>query len=304
MLKVFVEYLNERFPLTLYLPLVLLFYFAMYLFAGVEEKEVVFSFRTFFGFLVVFLMFFHLRLFDDLKDYKRDASLFPDRLLSRKQITVNQLKHVSIVVIGFELVFSLLLGFQTVLFYMVMLLYSVLMYLEFFIKNWHERSVLLYNFSHQIIVILMGFFVYVVYHSTVSTVNLSYLCFILTIFLVFTLFEFTRKIKGENDSDFKRSYVYLFGRKKFFTLTVSLLLLTSGLSVFVLASVPVNPLFYMVELLFASCVFILIIFYLNREKHLDYRAVNLTYSLFMLVTLLLFAASVFLSKQFVFKVWI
>jgi 4-hydroxybenzoate polyprenyltransferase len=258
----------------------------------------VFSFRTLLGFLTVFLIFFHLRLFDDLKDYDKDRSRFPDRLLSKELITVNQIKYVSVLIIGLETIFSSILGLQAILFYLIVLFYSILMYFEFFIKDRLKKNVLVYNFSHQILIVLMGIYIYVVYHSAIQTINVIYLCFLLNMFLIFALFEFTRKIKHEKDPHFDLSYIYNFGRRKFSILITSLLFIVTALSIFTITSVTTNPIFYLLQILVALCTFVLSILYVKESSRVSYKTIKISYSVFMLLILLIFIISILISKQF------
>jgi len=297
----FLSYLKERFPLSFYLLIILLFYFAIYLFASLQHTKIIFSIRTLLGFLTVFLIFFHLRLFDDLKDYYKDRSRYPDRLLSKDIITINQIKYVSAIVIGLEVFFSSLLGLQTLLFYLVTLFYSILMYFEFFMKNKLKKNILVYNFSHQFLIVLIGLYIYVVYHSTIQTINMIYLVFLLNIFLIFALFEFIRKIKHEKDPHFDLSYVYIFGRKKFSAIITSLLFIITLLSLFTLTSVTTNPILYLLQIFTVFCIFILSVLYAKRSGKVSHKTIKISYSAFMILILLIFIVSTLALTQSSFE---
>ena len=128
----FYQYLNKRFPLTSHLPLIFLFYLSIYLFAHIEDPSILFSIKSILGFLTIFLIFLHLRFFDDLKDYNKDKDHFPDRPLSTGLITPNQIKQAYIITIVCELFLSALISIQTFLLYLVVLVYSILIYFDFF----------------------------------------------------------------------------------------------------------------------------------------------------------------------------
>jgi len=293
----FISYLKERFPLSFHLPIILLFYLAIYLFASLHSTNIIFSIRTLLGFLTVFLIFFHLRLFDDLKDYYKDRSRFPDRLLSKEVITVNQIKYASLIVIGLEITFSSLMGFQTFLLYLGTLSYSILMYFEFFIKDKLKKNILVYNFSHQFLIILIGLYIYTVYHSTIEAINILYLAFLINMFLIFAMFEFIRKIKDEKDPHFDLSYVYIFGRKKFSIIIFSLLCIITTLSLFTLTSITTNPVLYLLQIFIVFCLFILSILYAKRSSKVSCKTIKISYSVFMLLILLLIVVPILVLKH-------
>jgi hypothetical protein len=103
------------------------------------------------AFLGVWAYFLMLRVFDEHKDYERDAFTHPNRVLQRGLVTLDHLKVVCAAAVGLQLGTSLLEdgGFGPVtLWWAITLGWSLLMLEEFFVGAWLERRLVLYAISH------------------------------------------------------------------------------------------------------------------------------------------------------------
>ncbi len=154
--KKYWAYFKERFPL----PGVLLYagsvYYAAYFFAGLFPGSVQVNYhRSAVGFLIYVLSFLHLRIFDEHKDYSKDVLAYPDRMLSRGQITLRDLRALLYPVLILEGILSLLLGWMTFVCWLGILLWTLLMLKEFFVPDFLNRHMGLYLISHQLLVPLM-----------------------------------------------------------------------------------------------------------------------------------------------------
>lgn len=88
-------FIQERFPPLKHVPLILFFFLAnTFVFNG--------SF-LFLSFFIVLLAFFHLRVFDEIKDYKNDLALHPERPLARGLISIREAKRVVFFLLCVEL---------------------------------------------------------------------------------------------------------------------------------------------------------------------------------------------------------
>lgn len=105
------------------------------------------------AFVAVWAYFLMLRVFDEHKDFARDSLNFPDRVLQRGLVTLDQLKVVGAVAIALQLGVSLLedhgVG-RVTLWWVLLMAWSLLMAREFFVGGWLERRLVLYAFSHQL----------------------------------------------------------------------------------------------------------------------------------------------------------
>lgn len=148
-LKALPAYLNERFPPVAYGVLVALFFGSATLVATVlgEGSSIHWA-----GAAVVFLVFFHLRVFDEHKDYEGDVQAYPDRVLSRGDITLTDLKVLGALAIAAELGLSLWIGERALIAWGVTLAFTLLMAKEFFIGRWLNRHLVVYAVSHNPVV--------------------------------------------------------------------------------------------------------------------------------------------------------
>jgi len=107
------------------------------------------------GALMMFLLLFHLRVFDEHKDFAQDAATRPDRPVQRGLITLRQLKIAGAIVIALELALGFSHGFESGLWWLLPLGYSVLMLFEFFAPHWLSKRYWLYAISHSLITSVM-----------------------------------------------------------------------------------------------------------------------------------------------------
>jgi hypothetical protein len=108
--------------------------------------------------VVMFLFFFHLRAFDEHKDYADDVIAYPDRILSRGLITLNHLKILGGGAILLEAILTFSIKPEVGFIWLGCLIYSVLMALEFGIKSFLKRHIIVYGLSHMVI---LGFFCFI-----------------------------------------------------------------------------------------------------------------------------------------------
>ncbi len=192
-LATFYQYTKERFPIFGVLLYVLFFIVdADYLNQIILNSKInPISLPLVLGSVTLFLFFFHLRIFDEFKDYADDSVAHPDRLLSRGIITLSELKVLGIGAVIIQLLISLYLGKTILISWITIFLYSLLMFKEFFIHETLKKSIGLYLISHQLLVPLM-----VIYCFTLTTTTIKPLHLVATIFisLLSLGYEIARKI--------------------------------------------------------------------------------------------------------------
>ncbi len=159
MLKKYLKYSVERFPL----PGVILYagslYWMSYSFAGTLHDSSSWSILDFFtGFIVYFLVFLHLRIFDEHKDFKKDCIAYPKRMLSRGEITLKDLRKILYPVLAVECVLSMMLGIRAFTAWLMIMVWTLLMLKEFFVKEFLNKRIGLYLISHQLLVPIMIIF--------------------------------------------------------------------------------------------------------------------------------------------------
>ncbi len=152
----FREYLAERFPVPVTLMLALATGAASYAVAqqpGFARGgwPLLIDGAGLGGILLVFLLLFHLRVFDEHKDFAQDAATRPDRPVQRGLVTLAQLKVFGAIALGLEAVIALSPGVDAGWWWLLPLGYSILMLFEFFVPRWLERHFGIYAVSHSAI---------------------------------------------------------------------------------------------------------------------------------------------------------
>ncbi len=140
-------YLQERFP-PVNMALFAILHLAVY-----SATEVVRDFGPIFwlGVLATISFFFRLRVMDEIKDYDIDAFNHPERVLQSGGVTLGSLIGLSAVLTLSEVWWSYVHGWQTLLFWGLAFGYALLMRYEFFVGDWLRRRLVLYAFSHMLI---------------------------------------------------------------------------------------------------------------------------------------------------------
>ena len=145
----FWQYMKERFPLQKNGVLLLLIFSAIY--TGTTHY---FKYVTFIAGAAAYVLFaLHLRLMDEFKDFKADSEYRPYRPVQRGLVTLKELGLVMAVLIAIELILSALTGFLGFIFFTAAILYSFLMWKEFFIGKFLGRHMYLYALSHGVVTI-------------------------------------------------------------------------------------------------------------------------------------------------------
>ncbi len=147
-------YLAERFPLHSHICMVIIYFLANQFLAqalGNPGKPLKIGWFTPVGMLFLFCMFFHLRVFDEHKDYSEDIVHYPQRVLSQGLITLTHLKILAAVAIATEIICAVLSGWAALVAVAVSIVFSWLMLHEFFVRRWLKAHFIIYAFAHMLI---------------------------------------------------------------------------------------------------------------------------------------------------------
>ena len=151
-------YTNERFPLIAILLFVTCFSFSCFYLGQLsyyDKIDHIFNFPMLIGWLTLFFIFFHIRLFDEFKDYQDDCDAHPERLLSRGVVTLKDLGRLLIGIISIQVILNLISSREQLFWWGAVFIYSFLMFKEFFISERLKKSITLYLLSHQAILPIM-----------------------------------------------------------------------------------------------------------------------------------------------------
>lgn len=205
-------------------------------------------------FLVLLLL--HMRILDEFKDYKYDNKNHPDRPVQSGKISLQELKIVGIINITALSILSLYLNPNTYfLIFIFVIFYSLLMYKEFFIQNFYEKSPLAYLISHQFI--FVPTLVFLLLGMNVI-INIDFFLVITFLIIPIILVELGRKIefrydeKGNKTTD---SYAFVWGQKKTIFATIILVLLALAI-IYILYGINIGFLILLSILLFLIITFI------------------------------------------------
>lgn len=151
---------EERFPPTIWFCCFLLF-LILYLSAFKIQPHFFWNpeslFEFFLGYFWMLGLVYHIRVFDDQKDRVADTIAYPERLLSRGEISYQELWLSGIVVIFLETLCALYFGQRVFFCHLATLFFSYLMLKEFFVSSWLKQHLLMYGILHNIFLGFMSF---------------------------------------------------------------------------------------------------------------------------------------------------
>lgn len=181
--------------------------------------------------LALFLVFLRLRLFDEFKDAKHDAIHYPLRPVPRGLVSLKQLGGVIVFLILGELSISVSGGKWSRLLFLAALLYSLLMFKEFFVRRWLREHFTIYIVSHEFLVFPLFFYLYSLSGLTLEKTTHPYF-WLLTLFLGAQLFllEVTRKIRPKEMEQASRdTYTAQYGMQTTTALVLAVASIALGL---------------------------------------------------------------------------
>ena len=207
--------IKERFPLPAFLPLILVFFAANGMFAAksIESTFAYLSKSSIIGSIITLLIFFHLRIFDEIKDLETDKLAHPERPLARGLISVKEAKIIGITVLLLELIGASLISLQSLSALLLVIFYSILMYKEFFISEWLQPRLIIYALVHAPVSPLISLFIF----STVTGIEpwaipAAFAIFLTATYFVSNVFEFSRKtFLREEEEEHRDSYSKIMG---------------------------------------------------------------------------------------------
>jgi 4-hydroxybenzoate polyprenyltransferase len=151
-------YLRERFPLPSHISMVVIYFLANQFLAqvlGDPGQPLRIGWFSLLGMIFLFCIFFHLRVFDEHKDYKEDCQHYPGRVLSRNLITLNHLKMLGGMAIATEIICASISGKDAIVAVCATIFFSWVMLHEFFVREWLRRHFIIYAIAHMLIMPMM-----------------------------------------------------------------------------------------------------------------------------------------------------
>jgi 4-hydroxybenzoate polyprenyltransferase len=185
-------------------------------------------------FIGVTAFYFKLRLYDEVKDYELDVVINKTRPLPRGLLALKDMFRGMAVCILIELVCFVTNGPQGLFSMIIAIIYSLIMYKEFFIPEKIRPLLTTYALVHTIVTTLLSFaiFSFITKHNFYQVVtNINFLSFALANWLLFNIFEFGRKTFATSEERPNvDTYSSLFGRTGAVILVASQAIIAFALS--------------------------------------------------------------------------
>lgn len=156
-------YMGERFPLVGHVLLIVSYYSSNQFLAKVltqPDAPMQYTPRSLLGALTLLFFFFHLRVFDEHKDFEEDSRFHPERVLQRGVITLAELRRVAALAIVGELLFAFAAWPEAFVALLIAFAFSLLMLKEFFAHDWLKRHFVIYATSHMLLMPLLSLMVF------------------------------------------------------------------------------------------------------------------------------------------------
>lgn len=213
MLKRIGIYLNEMFPFTSFLGTMLTAFAFQLIYLRLNGVGVNFHYQMILSGIVITGVTLLIRVMDEFKDYEDDLRNYPNRPLPSGRINRKDLKILGGLCILSVLVFSLC-HLNTFLFSLVLLGFTFLMLKWFFIENKMRQSLPLALISHHPIVLLNIMYLIISMMETFPESHWRNGLLVLPISLIFTNWEFSRKIRMPESETEYTTYSKIWGPKK------------------------------------------------------------------------------------------
>lgn len=250
-------YIRERYPIVIYLLLSSGFSFSANHLAG----DKIMPLPLVLSLLGILLFFFVLRLMDEVKDYEKDKIANPNRPLPRGLITVAQAKkgilYLSIAMALYSAMLALIINYYSGMAYLILTIYLLLMYKEFYISEWLCKRVLIYAISHQLILVVLCCFAISCFSPTLA-LSKHGLTYALLVLFSFFSYEICRKLEP-NANPVLGTYLTIFGLGKTFFLvailslsSITTVIVTKSPSLYILGGVTSLIIISMIALFFRS----------------------------------------------------
>ena len=199
---------KERFPLQ-----ILLFTTLSSVLASVAVIDnSVNPFQIVSAFVITMLFLFHIRVIDESRDFKNDATLHPDRPVQRGDIALKQLFIVSIVGLTLSLALAWYFGFPSLLLALLFIAFTTLAWRDFFIPSLFTNRLVIYHLINSPQMILIQWFIFAIYTGSFR-ITFPMLMYMALIYINIFILEMVRKIKAP-EKDTPDTYSANLGIKK------------------------------------------------------------------------------------------
>ena len=165
-------------------------------------------------FLATSLFFFKLRLFDEVKDMESDAVNHPERPLPRGLLSKGEITRIAFIMVAIEIALFSFYGFWAFVNAMIAASYSLVMYKEFFIKEWLRTHLATYAVTHTFVVVFVSATIFAaLFGEPFTKIPGDLVYFSFAGWFLFNIFEFGRKTFARSEEkEGVDSYSKIFGK--------------------------------------------------------------------------------------------
>jgi 4-hydroxybenzoate polyprenyltransferase len=217
------EYTKKRFPILPALSFSMLFGFVGIAYVSKTNVNIGQIVATA---SIIFLFLLRIRLWDEIKDFNYDSKHHGARPVQKGILSLPNIKKMALAVLVIEFLIQFFLPYQALVIFFIALIYSFLMFKNFYIKDFENKSFAFCLLAHQII-----FFIYIYYIFSVGTSSFFLirssrdLWMSMALFLPPLIYEIGRKVKhrishkGYKTDD---TYIYRWGETRSYMFLFSL----------------------------------------------------------------------------------
>ena len=234
------QYLAERFPPLQHGLLIAAFSYGMMRYAAALAQPAQppgwLALGVMFG--SVFLIMLQLRVLDEFKDYEDDARWRPSRPVPRGLVTLAELRGLWFCAAGLQLAGAWLLDARLIYGLLVIWLYSGLMGVEFFVRDWLKAHALAYMLSHIVIVPMIAAYAAAGHWLPLGLPMPSLATLLGASYFGFCVIEIGRKIRApEDEQQGVETYTFLWGARRALMAWLAFMLAGSALALLAAAQV-------------------------------------------------------------------
>lgn len=222
-------YQKERFPILMYIPMILAFSFSAISYSSLLRGGRINPWAVVVAFITSFTTFMLLRIADEHKDYKEDCLYRPYRPVPRGLVKLGELFRIGVGLMVLQLACALLLNPYLLPLLAVLWIYYGSMTKEFFAPEWLKRHMFLYMFSHMLIMPLLDMYAaacdFLPTQGYAFIVSMIY--FVLSSFFDGVVVELCRKLRApEDEEEGVQTYSAMWGRPRSVAVVLAAMLLS------------------------------------------------------------------------------
>jgi len=285
----YIRYFNERFPIigvTLYAGSLFL---ASYLLPNVfSNHSKVDGQRVILGIVMFILIFLHLRLFDEHKDFEKDKLAYPERMLSKGVIKLKDLKIILFPVLFLEGIIAGYLGAMQFVIWLIILAWTLLMLKEFYISEYLNKRIGLYLISHQFLVPLMILFPIsqrIGNYNFIENDILITILYILGVTCLTITYELGRKTwSTDRENSHADSYTKYWGILNTVVITISIAFIGTSILTIIMLNCEIDFKYLVINYLLLLILVAIEITFLTKTNKINSKMVEISAALFMIGT--------------------